>query len=153
VGKRRRGHQGTILRGALHAASTPRNSLVKRTSRLGDTIRLGCFAKGPALRPGRFERVPASAPTLVWRHRERRRRTREAARGWLSIFEAQLQVSAEASLRSLVKVNAGDDLDGDDCRDGPVDHKTERRPPPCVGHKLAPVLPEVLEPVADKPDD
>jgi len=53
----------------------------------------------------------------------------------------------------VVKVNAGADLDGDDCRDRPVDHKTERRPPPCVGNKLTAVLPEVLEPVAGKADD
>jgi hypothetical protein len=29
-----------------------------------------------------------------------------------------------------VKVNAGDDLDGDDRRDQTVDHEAERRPPP-----------------------
>jgi hypothetical protein len=52
-----------------------------------------------------------------------------------------------------VKVDASDDLDGDDCRDHPVDHKTERRPPPCVGDELTAVLPEVLEPVAGKADD
>ena len=40
--------------------------------------------------------------------------------------------AAGSFARSLVvKVNAGQDLDGDDCRDGPVDHETERRPPPC----------------------
>jgi hypothetical protein len=53
----------------------------------------------------------------------------------------------------VVKLNSGDDLDDDDCRDRPVDHSTERRPPSRVGLKLTPVLPEVLQPVTGKPDD
>src|SRR2546428_10852300 len=44
----------------------------------------------------------------------------------------------------MMEMNAGDDLDGDDRRDRPIDHKTERRPPASVGNKLAAVLPEVL---------
>src|SRR2546425_13108196 len=50
----------------------------------------------------------------------------------------------------VVEMNAGDDLDGDDRRDRPIDHKTERRPPACVGNKLTAVLPEVFEAVASE---
>ena len=35
----------------------------------------------------------------------------------------------------------------------PVDHKTERRPPPRVGNERTAMLPKVLEPVARKADD
>ena len=50
-------------------------------------------------------------------------------------------------------MNAGDDLDGDDRRDHEVDHEAERRPPPCVGHELGAVLPEVLQAVTGEADD
>ena len=40
-------------------------------------------------------------------------------------------------------MNAGDDLDGNDCRDRPVGRETERRPPPRVGNELTAVLPKV----------
>jgi hypothetical protein len=48
----------------------------------------------------------------------------------------------------VVEVNAGEDLDGDDRRDRPVDDETERWPPACVGDELSAVLPEVFEAVA-----
>jgi hypothetical protein len=36
-----------------------------------------------------------------------------------------------AQVRALVvEMHAGDDLDGDDRRDRPINHKTEGRPPP-----------------------
>jgi predicted MFS family arabinose efflux permease len=53
----------------------------------------------------------------------------------------------------VVKVNAGGDLDGDDCRDHEVDHEAERRPPLRVGHELSAVLPEVLQAMTGEADD
>ena len=53
----------------------------------------------------------------------------------------------------MVEVNAGDDLDGDDRRDCPIDHEAERRPPAGVGDELAAVLPEVFEAVAGETRD
>jgi hypothetical protein len=52
-----------------------------------------------------------------------------------------------------VEVNAGDDLDGDYCRDHEVDRATERRPPLRVGHELSAVLPEVLRAMTGEADD
>jgi hypothetical protein len=53
----------------------------------------------------------------------------------------------------VLKVNAGDDFDSDDCRNHPVDHKTERRPPPRVGHEVTAVLAQILDSVASQADD
>src|SRR3954454_7159077 len=55
--------------------------------------------------------------------------------------------------RDSAEAYARDDRDGDDPRGDPVDDQAERRPPPRGGHKLASVLPEILESVADKADD
>ena len=52
----------------------------------------------------------------------------------------------------MVEMHSGDDLDGDDHCDRPINHETEGRPPACVGNKLTPVLPEVLETVASETD-
>jgi hypothetical protein len=61
---------------------------------------------------------------------------------------------AGAQVKALgVEMHAGDDLDGDDRRDYPIDHETEGRPPACVGNKLTAVLPEVLETVASETND
>jgi hypothetical protein len=61
---------------------------------------------------------------------------------------------ARVQVRALVvEMHAGDDLDGDDRRDRPVNHKTEGRPPACVGNELTSVLPEVLETVAGETGD
>ena len=61
---------------------------------------------------------------------------------------------ASAQVKALVvEMHAGDDLDGDDRRDYPIDHETEGRPPACVGNKLTAVLPEVLETVASQTAD
>jgi hypothetical protein len=65
---------------------------------------------------------------------------------------ARLRGSA-TQLWLVVKVNLGEDLDGDDRRDHEVDHTTERRPPLRVGHELSAVLPEVLQAVAGEADD
>jgi hypothetical protein len=62
--------------------------------------------------------------------------------------------TSDYDVKSLVvEVNAGDDLDGNDRRDRPIDHETEWWPPACVGDKLSAVLPEVFEAVAGKADD
>jgi hypothetical protein len=53
----------------------------------------------------------------------------------------------------VVEVNAGDDLDGDDRGDRPIDDETERWPPACVGDELTAVLPEVFEAVASETGD
>ena len=53
----------------------------------------------------------------------------------------------------VVEMNAGDDLDGDDRRDRPIDHETERGPPACIGDELSAVLPEVFEAVAGETGD
>ena len=59
-----------------------------------------------------------------------------------------------AQVRALVvEMHAGDDLDGDDRRDRPINHKTKGRPPACAGNKLPAVLPEVLNTVASETDD
>src|SRR5437588_5724138 len=55
--------------------------------------------------------------------------------------------------RVLAEVNARGYLDGDRSGGYPVDYEAERRPPPGVGHELAAVLPEVLEPVAVEAED
>ena len=53
----------------------------------------------------------------------------------------------------MVEMHSGDDLGGDDQCDRPINYETEGRPPACVGNKLTPVLPEVLETVASETDD
>src|SRR5438132_3852803 len=64
------------------------------------------------------------------------------------------RLSRDFHLKPLVvEMNAGDDLDGDDRRDRPINRKTERRPPACVRNELTAVLPEVLETVAGETDD
>lgn len=61
---------------------------------------------------------------------------------------------AETVTRSLVvQTHAGDNLDGDDRRDRPINDKTEGRPPACVGNKLTPVLPEILKAVPSETGD
>jgi hypothetical protein len=52
-----------------------------------------------------------------------------------------------------MEMDAGDNLDGDNRSDCPVDDEAERRPPPRVGDEMTPVLPEVLQPVASETDD
>ncbi len=54
---------------------------------------------------------------------------------------------------SVVESNAGDDSGGDDRRRRPVDHETERRPPPGVCDELPAVLPQVFESVPHEADD
>src|SRR5690349_9169846 len=48
----------------------------------------------------------------------------------------------------VVKSGSGDDRDGENDGDEPVDGGAERRPPPCAGDVVAALLPEVLEAVA-----
>src|SRR5438105_10695486 len=48
----------------------------------------------------------------------------------------------------VVKVDSRRDLQGDDESDNPVNHETEGRPPPSLGNVSAPVLPQILDPVA-----
>jgi hypothetical protein len=47
-----------------------------------------------------------------------------------------------------MKLDAGGDQHDEDGRDDPVDDRAERRPPACVGHIVAALLPKVLEPMA-----
>jgi hypothetical protein len=54
------------------------------------------------------------------------------------------------SRSSLVKVDAGGDQHDENGGGDPVNDKAERRPPASVGNKVAPVLPEVLDPMAGK---
>src|SRR6185369_5113093 len=58
-----------------------------------------------------------------------------------------------ASVPLVVKVNAGDDLDGDYRRDYEVDHEAERRPPLRIGHEVSAVLPEILQAMTGEADD
>jgi hypothetical protein len=44
-----------------------------------------------------------------------------------------------------MKSDSGKDLDGENRGDEPVDGGAERRPPPCAGHVVAALLPEVFE--------
>src|SRR5687768_13268461 len=53
----------------------------------------------------------------------------------------------------LLEVYAAENRNRDECRGDPVNDHTERRPPPGVGHKLAAMLPQVFEPVADEAGD
>jgi hypothetical protein len=48
----------------------------------------------------------------------------------------------------VMKSGSGNDLDGENHGDEPVDGGAERRPPPCPGDVVAALLPEVLETVA-----
>src|SRR5882672_1150529 len=48
----------------------------------------------------------------------------------------------------VMKAGSGNDLDGENHGDEPVDGGAERRPPPCPGDVVAALLPEVLETVA-----
>src|SRR6185437_15128487 len=48
----------------------------------------------------------------------------------------------------VVKAGSGNDLDGQNDGDEPVDGGAERRPPPCPGDVVAALLPEVLEAMA-----
>src|SRR6266576_5547564 len=48
----------------------------------------------------------------------------------------------------VMKSGSGNDLDGENDGDEPVDGGAERRPPPCPGDVVAALLPEVLETVA-----
>src|SRR5882724_11988830 len=48
----------------------------------------------------------------------------------------------------VVKSGSGNDLDGEYHGDEPVDGGAERRPPPCAGHVVAALLPEVFETMA-----
>src|SRR6185436_11139248 len=48
----------------------------------------------------------------------------------------------------VMKTGSGNDLDGENDGDEPVDGGAERRPPPCPGNVVAALLPEVLETVA-----
>jgi hypothetical protein len=48
----------------------------------------------------------------------------------------------------MVEVDPGGDEDDEDRCDDPVDDQAERRPPASVGHLVAPVLPQVLKPMA-----
>src|SRR5437588_1214695 len=65
------------------------------------------------------------------------------------------RLSRDFHLKPLVvEMNAGDELDGDDRRDRPINRKTERRPPPArVGNELTAVLPEAVEAVDGENDD
>jgi hypothetical protein len=51
----------------------------------------------------------------------------------------------------VVEVDPDDDEHDEDRRGDPVDDQAERRPSARVGHIVASVLPQVLEPMADKP--
>ena len=51
----------------------------------------------------------------------------------------------------MVEVDAGGEQLDQDRGDDPVDDQAERRPPAGVGNKAAPVLPQVLEPMAARP--
>src|SRR4029453_465235 len=67
---------------------------------------------------------------------------------------APTQLTGERHSSPLgVEVHAGDNLDGDYCRDHEVDHEAERRPPLRVGHELSAVLPEVLQAMTGEADD
>src|SRR6267154_3645733 len=48
----------------------------------------------------------------------------------------------------VMKAGSGNDLDGENDGDEPVDGGAERRPPPCAGDVVAALLPEVLEAMA-----
>src|SRR5881392_3081320 len=48
----------------------------------------------------------------------------------------------------VMKSGSGNDLDGENHGDEPVDGGAERRPPPCVGNVVAAFLPEVFETMA-----
>src|SRR4030095_8889336 len=50
----------------------------------------------------------------------------------------------------VVAVDADGDQQQKDRRDDPVDDQAERRPPASVGHIVAPVLPQVLEPMTSQ---
>ena len=52
-----------------------------------------------------------------------------------------------------MKADPGEQENRDDGARHEVDDEAERRPPPGVGHKLAAMLPQVFEPVADEADD
>src|SRR5689334_10193125 len=48
----------------------------------------------------------------------------------------------------VMKSGSCNDLDGENHGDEPVDGGAKRRPPPCAGHVVAALLPEVLEAMA-----
>src|SRR6478752_2371046 len=53
----------------------------------------------------------------------------------------------------VMESGSGNDLDGENDGDEPVDGGAERRPPPCPGNVLAALLPEVLQTMACVPQD
>ena len=53
----------------------------------------------------------------------------------------------------MVEVDADGDQHHKDRRDDPVDDQAERRPPASIGDIVAPVLPEVLDPMAGEASD
>jgi hypothetical protein len=66
----------------------------------------------------------------------------------LHLLYQQQRATNRGIISLVVEVDAGGDQHDEDGRGDPVDDQAERRPPAGVGHIVAPVLPEVLDPMA-----